>query len=96
MKSKFKKLHIQRNGVHGTGFFTLEFENCNGAKGNFVATFEKEGDSDVINRTNCRVLKLDDLGEKWRGDEMADVIQVMLDEQCKKLSLEVWYDLIKK
>jgi hypothetical protein len=72
-------LNYQRNGIYGIGFYQfLYYEKYNNKKMKFLATFTTEKDETIIDRTNCRVVCLDDFNSAWRGDNIAYDIQTHL------------------
>jgi len=84
-----KIISYQRNGVGGNGFFVA---TCNEFGKDFVVTFETDG-QDSIDAGTCRAICLDDLAEKWRGDDFAFEMQIIINKRLKPRGAV--YDLIE-
>ena len=93
---KFKELAFQRNGVAGQCFYQVKYSD--GKNSEFIATFEISDTNgvdtdgvDKINYLNCRVTCLNSFESTWRGDNISEDIQEMLDEQLNQTRAKYVY-----
>lgn len=93
MKIKILNLTYQRNGVHADSFYHCLAEITDGIKRKMLVTFQTQKDDAKVNLGTCRAVNLDDLSEKWRGDEIGIELNKELYKQCLKVSGTI-YDCI--
>ena len=71
--AQIKLIHLtfQRNGVHGQPFYHALIDYREGEKYRMLVTFETDKTDKRVNWQTCRAVNLDNLNDKWRGDEIA-------------------------
>jgi hypothetical protein len=90
---KIYQLIFQRNGVHGEGFYHCHASIEEGK--NFLITFQTGEDDKEINIRTCRAVNLDDLTERWRGDEIAFRLQKHFSQEIKQSNGTIYDKLTK-
>ena len=82
---EIKNLTYHRNGIGGTGFFSLRYDwkDYSGIERRMLATIERNGEDDGFDYTSCRVMDIDNPDTSWRGDSESARIIYQIEKHYK-------------